>query len=126
MMTVGTRSTFYFWSILLAIAAAVFGGLAAFHSVVAHAEPVVAGAWHSADPGTAVTGFGFEAKLAAWSVAAYTIARIVLEVLKFMAPRTPAKWDDDVRDALARILAGAPSPPPDNPPGPLPTVKEMP
>ncbi len=92
---------------------------------IAHAEPAITGAWHSADP-TPVTGLGFEAKLAAWSVAAYTIARIVLEVLKFTAPRTPAKWDDDVRDTLARILAGAPSPPPDNPPGPLPTVKETP
>lgn len=84
---------------------------------------ILAGVAH-ADTGAApaMPDLGFEGRLAAWCVAVYTIARTVLEVLKVVAPRTPAKWDDEVRDALARILAGAPPAPPENPPGPLPTI----
>lgn len=61
-----------------------------------------------ADTGAVATPeLSLEAKLAAWSVAVYAIARTVLEVLKAIAPLTRTPVDDQVRDALLRVLGDA-------------------
>ncbi|MGE5803373.1 MAG: hypothetical protein ACM358_14095 [Gemmatimonadota bacterium] len=101
-----------FVAVILACVAIMHGCFALFAAHCAHAGTDPEG-WRpvAADP------LGLEGRIMAWSVAIYATARTVLELLKVIAPRTSTHVDDEVRDALARILADArPADPPRQPP----------
>jgi hypothetical protein len=94
-----------FWIPILLIAGLGLLLLSLLIGRVAHADPVAAGQWQ---PAASPDVLGLEGRIAAWTVAIYAVARTVLEILKAIAPRTSTTVDDQVRDALAAILAARP------------------
>lgn len=122
-MNTYTKQRLAFWTLIAIAATVVYGAFAAF-AHIARADPAVAGAWHDAEP-AALAG-----STATWLLAALVALRAVEMALKWLAPRTPTKLDDQayavihtVRETAEEILTHV-KPPADRPPGPLPANPE--
>lgn len=86
-----------FWTLIIGIAAALYGAMMLFGMAVAHADPAVAGDRHAPQPAalgdTAVT----------WLLAGLVILKVVEMALDRIAPLTKTTVDDRARDAIHSV-----------------------
>lgn len=96
-MNLTQNRTVAFLAPVLLISAALLLLLAIVLPHIAHADPTAA---PPADP-----GLDLSTRLAIWGAAAYAVGDTALRFFRWRAPRTPALWDDEVRDVLDQILS---------------------
>lgn len=92
-------------SFLWPVFALTLGGmlLLAIIASFAHADPAAAGEWH---PATApAPELDLETRLAIWAAGLFAVGEVVYRFFQWRAPRTPALWDDELRDTLGAILS---------------------